>query len=151
MTDLSSIEKKYVLFKLENELYGIDIDNVKTIEKVPTFTRVPNAEHYVKGVINLRGDVVPVIDLRKKFNLPEKDIDDNSRIIIVEINDILLGLMVDSSSEVLELSQNEIDNPSSIGEGTFEEYIKGIGKKKDRLIILLDLTKLIHNAENTNN
>lgn len=146
MSDMSSVKNKYVLFNLENELYGIDINNVKTIEKVLTFTRVPNSENFIKGVINLRGDVVPIIDLRQKFSLPDKNIDNSNRIIIVEINDMLLGLMVDSSSEVMELSQDEIDNPSSIGEGTFEDYIKGIGKKNGRLIILLDLARIIENV-----
>jgi len=134
---------KYVVFKMNNEHYGIDIANVKSIERIQSFTRVPNSPIYVKGVINLRGEVVPIIDLRLRFQLPYKELDSNSRIIIVFVNDIEIGLLVDSSSEVIEISPQDIDNPPTIKDSSTEGFIKGIGKKDEKLIILIDLEKVI--------
>ncbi|WP_425447458.1 chemotaxis protein CheW [Dethiothermospora halolimnae] len=136
-------ENKYVIFSLSGEYYGIDIKNVDVIEKVTKFTRVPNAAEYVKGVINLRGEVVPVVDLAKRFGIKTKDIDSESRIIIVSISDMQVGMIVDSSSEVIQLEKTDIDNPPDIGEKVSEDFIKGIGKKDGRLIILLNLKKVL--------
>lgn len=134
---------QFVLFKLGYESYGIEIERVKTIEKITNITRVPNTKPYVKGVINLRGEVIPVIDLRKRFGLPLKDYDNDTRIIIVSIKDIVIGLIVDSSSEVIYLNDNEVDNPPTIGESDTVEFIKGIGKKDGNLIMLLNLKKVL--------
>jgi len=143
----SDMGGKYVIFKLNDEFYGIDIHNVKAIERIQSFTRVPNGPDYIKGVINLRGEVVPVIDLRKRFKLTCRDADTNSRIIIVVSNEMLIGLMVDSSSEVTELIKEEIDSPPNVGEIISEDYVKGIGKKDNRLIILINLEKVLGNEE----
>lgn len=134
---------QYVLFKLGYESYGIEIERVKTIEKITNITRVPNTKPYIKGVINLRGEVIPVIDLRKRFGLPLRDYDNDTRIIIVSIKDIVIGLIVDSSSEVIYLNDNEVDNPPTIGESDTVEFIKGIGKKDGNLIMLLNLKKVL--------
>lgn len=134
---------QFVAFKLNDEYYGIDINNVQTIERIMSFTRVPNAPEYVKGVINLRGEVVPVIDLRKRFNFKTKEIDKDSRIIIVSHNEIIVGLLVDSSSEVIQLGKKDIDNPPNVGEDTSQKFVNGIGKKDERLIMLLDLKELL--------
>lgn len=142
-TENKYLENKYVLFKLDNEDYGLNIDNVLSIGKFQSCTRVPNAPEYVVGVINLRGEVIPILDLRKKLNLEPKPSDQNSRIIITSSNDIVVGLIVDSSSEVLEINDENIDKPSATGEKKFNEYIKGIGKDDKRLIIILDLEKLL--------
>ncbi len=139
----SSTDNKFVIFKLANQYYGIDIYNVQVIEKVTNYTRVPNAEHYVKGVINLRGEVVPVIDLGERFGIISSENNNESRIIIIKVKDILIGLVVDSSSEVLTLDEEDIDDTPSLGEQATEEFIKGIGKKDGRLIMLLDLEKVI--------
>lgn len=140
----SDIDNKFVIFKLSNQYYGIDIYNVRGIEKVTKYTRVPNSERYVKGVINLRGEVIPVIDLGIRFNLDIEDRDDSdSRIIVVSVKDIVVGLLVDSSSEVLTLYKSDIDNTPNIGEQVVEDFIKGIGKKDGRLIMLLELEKVI--------
>lgn len=141
----STVEDKYVIFKLENEYFGLDINNVLSIEKMQEYTRVPNAASYVKGVINLRGEVVPIIDLRTRLGLKQKDLDLNTRIIIVSGEELVVGLIVDSSSEVLEISKDNIDKPPATGENKFNEYIKGIGKDDDRLIILIDLERLLEN------
>jgi purine-binding chemotaxis protein CheW len=139
----TEIENKYVIFKLCKEYYGIPIDNVLSIEKTGQATRIPNAPNYVKGVINLRGEVVPVINLRKKLGMESDDSYKNSRIVVVSINEIVVGLMVDSSSEVLEIDKENIDKPPANGDNQFIEYISGIGKTSDRLIILLNLTKIL--------
>ncbi|SDK46157.1 chemotaxis protein CheW [Natronincola ferrireducens] len=134
---------QFVIFKLDEEYYGIPINIVETIEKVTEITRLPNAPHYVKGVINLRGEVVPIIDLRKRFNMEKGELSDESRIIILSLEEMIIGMLVDSSSEVLTIEQNDIDNSSNLI-GSFEEdYIKGIGKAGDRMIIILDIIKVI--------
>lgn len=140
----SAIDNKYVIFMLNKEYYGIPIDNVISIEKMLKATRIPNGPNYLKGVINLRGEVIPLIDLRQKLNMSIKEIDKNTRIIVVNNEDIVAGLIVDSSSEVIEIDEESIDEvPSS--ENINLSYIKGIGKTKDRLIILLELSKVLEN------
>ncbi|NMA85993.1 MAG: chemotaxis protein CheW [Tissierellia bacterium] len=137
------MENKYVIFKLAEEYYGLSIDNVISIEKPSQSTRIPNAPDYIKGVINLRGEVIPVIDLRKKLKMKFKEVDRNSRIIIVSSDEIFAGLIVDTSSEVLEINKENIDKPPTNENDEYINYINGIGKTKDRLVILLDLTKIL--------
>jgi purine-binding chemotaxis protein CheW len=139
----SEIENKYVIFKLGKEYYGIPIDNVLSIEKSGQTTRIPNTPKYIKGVVNLRGEVVPIINLRTKLGLKSEDLDKNSRVVVVMVNDIVAGLIVDSSSEVLEIDRESIDKPPTTENNEFIEYISGIGKTLDRLIILLDLKKIL--------
>lgn len=139
---MASDLNKYVIFKLIDEYYGLDIENVISVEKMQEFTRVPNAPSYVRGVINLRGEVIPVIDLREKLGLELKSADENTRIIIVSESEINLGIVVDSSSEVLEIQRSLIDKPLASEEES-NNYLKGIGKVDGRLIIIIDLEKLI--------
>lgn len=138
-----SIGTKYVTFRIGNEHYGIDINNVKSIERMQLFTRVPNAPAYVKGVINLRGEVVPVIDLRLRFEIEQKEHDSNSRIIIVFVNDLQIGFLVDSSSEVIEINSEDVDSPPVLKDSISKDFIKGIGKQDGNLIILIDIEKII--------
>ncbi len=138
--------KKFVVFKLDNEEYGIDILRVKEIKEMIGITRVPKAAYFVRGVMNLRGEVIPIVELRKKFNLPEAKDTANSRIIIVTVDDITVGLVIDSSSEVLEINSDLIeDAPSSIG-SVEQGNILGIGKVNNRLIILLDVARILSNT-----
>ena len=139
----SEIENKYVIFKLDQEYYGLPIDSVISIEKTGQTTRIPNAPEYIKGVTNLRGEVIPVIDLRKKLGMRTKDLDRNSRVIVVSSNEIFAGLIVDTSSEVLEIDKENIDKPPTNENDEYIEYINGIGKTGERLIILLDLIKIL--------
>lgn len=139
---MASDLNKYVIFKLIDEYYGLDIENVISVEKMQEFTRIPNAPSYVRGVINLRGEVIPVIDLREKLGLKLKSTDENTRIIIVSESEINLGIVVDSSSEVLEIQRSLIDKPLASEEES-NNYLKGIGKVDGRLIIIIDLEKLI--------
>jgi len=138
--------KQFVIFRLGNEEYGIDILRVKEIKELMRITRVPKAAHYVRGVINLRGEVIPVIELRKKFNLPEGVEDEDTRIIIVSVDDITAGLIVDASSEVTDISSDAIEEtPNGVG-NVDQGFIYGIGKVGERLIILLDIVKVVTNS-----
>lgn len=137
------IENKYVIFKLDKEYYGIPINNVIYIERMQKITRVPNGPEFLKGVINLRGEVIPLIDLRQKLSMETKEEDNNSRIIVVQEEEVMIGLIVDSSSEVIEIDSNNIDNPPTSSENEEPSYIYGIGKTSDRLVILLELSKII--------
>lgn len=144
MKNVVAIENQYVIFKLDSESYAIDISKVKTIEKVEDFTRIPNSAKYIKGVINLRGEVIPVIDLRSRLELEETIESDTSRVIITSSNDMVVGLLVDSSSEVIYFDNSDIDNPPNLNEKDEYSYIKGIGKKDDRLILIIDLDKILN-------
>ncbi|MGE5631771.1 MAG: chemotaxis protein CheW [Caulobacteraceae bacterium] len=138
--------KQFVVFRLDSEEYGIDILRVKEIKEMMKITRVPKAAYFVRGVINLRGEVIPVIDLRKKFNLPQGKENDSTRIIIVSVDDITVGLVVDTSSEVIEISSDSIeDAPEGVG-GIEQSNIYGIGKVGERLIILLDIVRIVTNS-----
>lgn len=139
----SGLENKYVIFKLNSEYYGINIDSVIAIEKMENITRVPNSPDYVRGVINLRGEVVSLIDLKAKLNIGTQENLDNSKIIVVSTEDIMAGLIVDYSSEVIEIEDKDIDNPPDDEENGTLIYTKGIGKVNERLIILLDLIKIL--------
>lgn len=131
-----------VTFKLGDEEYGIDILKVQEINRMTEITTMPKAPFSVEGVINLRGKVIPVVNLRKKFGLDIKEVDAQSRIIVVDIGSTV-GLIVDSVSEVLRISSDTIEPPPPITGGIGSEYIRGIGKLEDRLIILLDIDKLL--------
>jgi len=134
---------EFVIFKLCNEYYGIDIQNVENIEKVLRITRVPYTEDYIEGVVNLRGNIIPIIDLRARFNLEEKNTDEESRIIIVRAKGLTVGMVVDSSSEVLQLENDSIDEAPAIKGNVDKDYISQIGKSDGRIIMLIDLLKVL--------
>lgn len=136
-------EVQLVVFKLDEEEYGVDILQVKEIIKLLGITRVPKAPWFVEGVINLRGSVIPVIDLRKRFNLSTIGAGDDCRIIVVIVDDLTVGIIVDSVNEVLRLNDINIETPPEMVGDIDGSYIKGIGKVEERLITLLDLDKLI--------
>lgn len=134
---------QFVTFTLNNEEYAVDILNVQEINRITEITRVPNSPDYVEGVINLRGKVIPVINLRKKFHFADREADQASRIIIMEIGGITNGLIVDSVSEVLRVPASVIEPAPALSSDMDSKFIKGIAKLEDRLIILLDIDKLI--------
>lgn len=137
------LSTEYVIFKLNGEHYGIDIRNVENIEKLIPITRVPYTENFVEGVVNLRGVIIPVVDLRKRFEIPTRALDDESRIIIVNISELKVGMIVDSSSEVLKLDREDIDAAPSIRGNAGTDYIREIGKNDGRIIMLIDLHKVL--------
>jgi len=128
---------------LENEFYGVPISYVKTIEKVTEITRVPNAPKYVKGVINLRGDVVPVVELRRRFEFEDKPLTEESRIIILSLEELSVGFLVEGSSEVLTIEPEDIDNTTNFVNSFDDDYISGIGKINDRMIIMVNIFKIL--------
>lgn len=132
---------KIVAFKIGEEEYGLDIGHVQSIERIQSFTRVPNAPVFVKGVINLRGNVTPIVDLRSRLNLGQTQYTDSTRIIIVKLTDIELGFIVDETTDVVDLVLEEIETASS--SGLDSEYFGGIAKFEGRLIILLKLEELM--------
>lgn len=135
--------QQLVSFKLANEEFGVDIIKVQEIMRVQEITRVPQMPDYVEGVINLRGNVIPIIDLRKKFGLEVKERDNLTRIVVVNINEKVMGFIVDAVEQVLRLSSDQIEPPPDVGLAVGKEYIKGVGKLDDRLLILLNLDKLL--------
>jgi purine-binding chemotaxis protein CheW len=136
-----------VTFTLGNEEYAVNILNVQEINRITEITRVPNSPDYVEGVINLRGKVIPVINLRKKFHFEDRPTDDTSRIIIMEIQGITNGLIVDSVSEVLRIPASSVEPAPPMSAELQSQFIKGIAKLENRLIILIDLDNLLGNAE----
>jgi len=139
----SSGELQLVSFNIGSEEFGVDILKVQEINRMVEITKVPQAPHYVEGVINLRGKVIPIIDLRKRFSLELKEQDKNTRIVVVDIGGNIMGMIVDSVSEVLRLPANTIEPPPDLVTGINSEYINGVAKLEDRLLIFLDLSKVV--------
>jgi purine-binding chemotaxis protein CheW len=132
-----------VSFCIGKEEYGVDILRVQEINRTMEVTRVPNSPHYVEGVINLRGKVIPVIDLRARFGMPKKDWDKSTRIVVVELQGVTVGFVVDSVNEVLRIPRSVTEPPPMFAAGGNSDYITGVGKLDDRLLILLDLEKVV--------
>ena len=136
-----------VTFNIGEEEFGIDILKVQEIIRTMAITKVPNSPPHVEGVINLRGKVIPVIDLRSRFNMEYRPHDSQTRIIVLEIHGMIVGFVVDGVSEVLRIQSNTVEPPPAVVAGIESEYIKGVGKLDDRLLILLDLDKLVSMEE----
>lgn len=136
-----------VTFRLQEETYGINVMQVQEVLRVSEIAPVPGAPSYVLGIINLRGNVVTVIDTRTRFGLPPKDIDDASRIVIIESDKQVVGILVDSVAEVVELRHSDIDSAPSVGNDDSSRYIQGVATRNDDLLILVDLNKLLTDEE----
>ena len=134
--------------RIGNETYGVRIGSVREIVRVPEITSVPSAPDLIEGVINLRGKIIPVMDLRKRFGQAEIQPDKKNRILVVELENKLIGLIVNAASEVLKIPPSEIEAPSSVFADGDSGYVSGVGKLKGRLIILLDISKLLQPPEN---
>ncbi|UNC91775.1 chemotaxis protein CheW [Candidatus Contubernalis alkaliaceticus] len=142
-----SREIQVVAFCLEDEEFAIDIQQLREVLKYTDITPLPQTSQFIEGVINLRGEVIPVIDLRKRFGLDSGEQDSHTRIIIVEIREDLIGLIVDQVSEVLHLTGEQIEPPPSSVSGCIIDFIQGIGKIAERLIIILKPEKIISSQE----
>jgi len=136
-----------VTFTLAGEEYAVDILKVQEINRMKEITRVPNAPYYVEGVINLRGKVIPVVSLRKMFGLPEEEDRSQQKIMIMDIQGVTMGLIVDTVSEVLRISTSIVEPPPAMTYSVSSEFISGIAKLEDRLIILLDMDRFIGKEE----
>lgn len=143
------MENQLVVFDLANEQYGVDIAAVEGIIKMQAITAVPRAPEFVEGVTNLRGKVLPVIDLRRRFGLPRGDGGKDMRIVVVEMGGVTVGIVVDGVSEVLRVSTEAIEPPSPIVTTVDSAFIRGIAKISDRLVILLDIGKVLSFQEQT--
>jgi purine-binding chemotaxis protein CheW len=144
-----SMEKdlQVVGFRIGNETFGVRIGSVREIVRVPEITAVPSAPDTVEGVINLRGKIIPVMDLRKRFGHVDIQPDKKNRILVVELENKLVGLIVNAASEVLKIPPSEIEPPGSVFAEGESSYVTGVGKLKGRLIILLDVSKLLQQQE----
>ena len=146
---LSGKTLQVVSFALGREEYGVDIAQVQEINRMVTITRVPQAPPFMEGVINLRGRLIPIIDLRTRFGMQSSERTKNTRIVVTEIGSKRLGMIVDSVSEVLRIPVEQIEDAPDLVAGVDTEYIRGVGKLDDRLIILLDLGRVISADEKT--
>ncbi len=134
-------------FKIGEEEFAVDILKVQEIIKLVDITPVPNAPEFVEGVINLRGKVIPIISLRKRFGFEQKDHDSRTRIIVVELEGKLVGFIVDAVTEVLRIPSSTVEPPPPIISKIESDYLKGVGKLDDRLLILLDIDKVLSPKE----
>jgi purine-binding chemotaxis protein CheW len=140
-------DHQVVGFRVGEETYGVRIGAVREIVRVPEITIVPNAPEAIEGVINLRGKIIPVMDLRKRFGTATVQPDKKNRILVVELDGKLLGVIVSSASEVLKIPPSEIEAPGSVFAEGESSYVTGVGKLKGRLIILLDIARLLRQPE----
>jgi purine-binding chemotaxis protein CheW len=134
-------------FRIGRETFGLPISIVREIVRVPDITSVPNAPDYIEGVINLRGRIIPVVDLRKRFGEKVGEPSKKNRVVVVELEGRSIGLLVNSASEVLKIPSSEIEAPHDVFQEGELNYITGVGKLKGRLVILLDLTRVLQRGE----
>ncbi len=149
--DVKSEEEKYLMFLLDEEYYGIPILKVNEIIGIMEITRIPRSPGYMKGIINLRGKIIPIMDLRLKFKMPERAYDEQTCIIIVEIpmngNMNFIGIVVDKVAEVVNINKNDIELPPKYGQEGENEFLTGIGKVKEKVVMLLDIETVINCQE----
>lgn len=146
--DMSAELIQLVSFNLDKEEYGVDVLKVREIIRMPIVTRVPNTPHYVEGVINLRGKVIPIISMRKKFGLMEAENDKQTRIMVMDVEGELMGFIVDAVSEVIRISGSEIQpSPTVVSGGIDQECIAGVINQAERLLVLLKLEMMFSGDE----
>jgi purine-binding chemotaxis protein CheW len=136
-----------ISFLVGEEEYGLEILRVKEVIRLREITRLPRAPSFVKGIINLRGDVIPIIDLRDKFGLEHQEYTSMTRVIVVDVDGRLVGMVVDAASQVVRIPADQIEPPPPIVGGLSAEYIKGVGKLDERLIILLNIDRILSTQE----
>ena len=143
----NALEQEYIkviIFQLADKEYAIPVSNVQGIEKLMHITRVPKTAKYVKGVINLRGVITPIIDLRERFDLPISEDEETTRIIIITLDDIEVGFVVDSANDVIDIPTNAIEQQPEVVGSIEEDFISGVAKVENRLLILLHLHKVLN-------
>jgi purine-binding chemotaxis protein CheW len=146
MEDINANEfgtKQFIVFRIGEEQYGIDSLKITTIDRMKPITRVPKTPKYIKGVINLRGDIIPVMDLRLKFGLEEIEETEETRIIILKLEDASIGVIVDQVVQTVQLSDDAIESAASLINNTANDYILGIGKIDKDIVTLLNFDKMI--------
>lgn len=143
VTEEDTMKDKYLTFIIDNEDYGIDIAHVIEIVSVSAITKLPSTEEYIKGIINLRGSIIPVIDVRLKFRKEERAYDEFTCIIVVEYNEYTVGLIVDTVNEVLTVPESAISSPPNAKLKYQNKFIKNIGKVGNKVQLLLDIDKFL--------
>ena len=143
------MDQQLVVFELANEHYGVEISTVESIIKMQEITHIPRSPAFVEGITNLRGVVLPVIDLRKRFGQDSREISKESRIMVVVLGSIKVGMIVDAVSEVLQVSDESIDPPPLMTNSPRENFITGIAKLDELLVIVLDVSKILSTDEQT--
>ncbi len=147
--DLYQTEEKFsnstqlVSFSVGKEYYGVHIEEVQEIIRMPEITHLPQTEDYIKGIINLRGNIIPIIDMRTRFHMESRDYSEITRVIVLSIQEKLVGIVVDSVSKVLELPEKDIEEAPDIIHGLAKEYIEGVGKLDEKMIIILKPDKVL--------
>ena len=141
-------EEQLVVLRLGNEEFGIPVQFVTSIIRVQPITRIPRAPHFLEGVINLRGQITAIVDLRKRFGMETKEADNSTRIVVLTVDDITVGLIVDAVYEVLRIPLEDIGPPPSVLQTSGEShYVQGVGKVEERLIIIMDVKGLLTKKE----
>lgn len=141
--------KQYIMVKFDNEQYGIDIAYIDNIVRLQPITRVPHTQEYFLGIINLRGEIIPVMSMRRKFDLPDKENTNTSRILIIKYEgNAKIGMLVDEVKEVVTLSENDVEKISSDAPDSNRGYLAGVGKYNDTLITLLNIGVIINDIDN---
>ncbi|MGG3889087.1 chemotaxis protein CheW [Metabacillus fastidiosus] len=147
MSDITTTDVKVIVFQLKDEEYGIPVYHVRSIEKIEHITRVPKTAPFIKGVVNMRGVVTPIVELRKRFQIEEVEYTESTRIIIVSVKDIDVGLIVDSANDVIDIERDLIEPPPEVVDTIEAEYIKGVAKVGRRLIMMIDLETVLNPEE----
>ncbi|WP_226037136.1 chemotaxis protein CheW [Aquibacillus saliphilus] len=138
---------KVIVFQLKNNQYGVNIQQVRSIERLQNVTEVPQTVDFIKGVINLRGEITPIIDLKERLHIGETEYTDDTRVLIININTIQVGLIVDAATDVIDIDSSIIDAPPEMIGGVTEDYITGVAKLEDKLLILLNLECVLNMDE----
>ncbi|MGA1862700.1 chemotaxis protein CheW [Deferribacter thermophilus] len=142
--------KQFVVFKLQQEKYAIDIMKVDEIIRMMEITKIPKADYYIEGIINLRGKVIPVIDLKKKFGLDLKEYDKFTRIMVVDIRGKKIGFIVDEVEEVMRIDDDSIDTTTSFSSNIDDNFVIGVAKTEKGLIVIIDIEKVMSEEETEN-
>lgn len=147
LEDINGREDKYLTFQIAKEEYGISIVHVTEIVGLQHITQVPDMPAFVRGVINLRGNVIPIIDVRARFQMPSRDYDDRTCVVVVNIREVVIGLIVDTVNEVIDILPENISPPPQIHSGTSGRFLQGLGRLENKVIILLAVDRLLFDEE----
>jgi len=139
---IDELKDRYLLFNIEDTKYGVSLEYVLEIINIQAITFVPGVAHYIKGIINLRGKIIPIIDVRLKLGLPEREYDDKTCIIVLNVNDSHVGIIVDSVSEVVNAENSQLSVPADVGEAT-SRYLSSVLELEDKIVLIIDCVKFL--------
>ena len=147
LEDEDTQKDRYLTFKIATENYAIEIKYILEIISIQRITTIPEVPDFIKGVINLRGKVIPVIDIRTRFKLDFREYDERTCIIVIKVHEVVIGLIVDTINEVILMPEENIENPTSLGVNNKNKFIMGLGHYNESVVIILDVDKLLHENE----